>query len=109
MVHYVLTLEHFFMQMTSIGRFSHESETFGNPSVPTVFMVLTGPKPFTSSDFIQLWRERGVSEKHPRFEQRIDETKPGYFSAATKDLDHRVPDTTFPSIGICLSTRLSGC
>ena len=86
------------MQMTSIGRFSHESETFGNPSVPTVFLVLTGPKPFTSSDFIQLWRERGVSEKHPRFEQRIDETKPGYFSAATKDLDHRVSDTTFPSM-----------
>ena len=61
-------------------------------------MVLTGPKPFTASDFIQLWQQRGVSKKHPRFEQCIDETKPGFFNAATKGLEHRVSDTIFPSI-----------
>jgi diacylglycerol O-acyltransferase len=83
--------------MTSIGRFSYDSETTANPSVPTIFLALTGPKPFTASNFIQLWQKQGLSEKHPRFEQRID-TKPGFFSPATKPLEHRVADTMFPSL-----------
>lgn len=84
--------------MTSIGRFSYDSQTVTNPSVPTLFFALTGPKPFTASDFIQLWKDRGVSTKHPRFEQCIDASKPGYFSEATKPLENRVSDTMFPRI-----------
>jgi diacylglycerol O-acyltransferase len=88
----------FGVQMTSIGRFSYESETTTNPSVPTLFFALTGPKPFTAAAFVQLWKDRGVSEKHPRFEQCIDSEKPGYFVDATKALEDRVSDTMFPRL-----------
>ena len=84
--------------MTSIGRFSHDSETLGNPSVPTVFLALTGPKPFTASHFLQLWQTRDLSNQHPRLEQCIDDTKPGFFRPAIKPLHHRVVDTVFPTV-----------
>lgn len=89
---------HIRQQMTSIGRFSHDSETIGNPSVPTVFLALTGPKPFTASHFLQLWQTRDLSNQHPRLEQCIDDTQPGFFRPATKPLHHRVVDTVFPTL-----------
>jgi len=83
-------------KMTSIGRFSHDSETQLNPSVPTLFLAMSGTKPFRASDFIELWKRKELSKKYPRFEQRIDRSKPGYFIPTDKTLEECVTDTMFP-------------
>lgn len=82
--------------MTSIGKFSHASESLSNPSVPALFLAMTGPKPFQAADFIKIWKSKDISNKHPRFEQRLDSTNDGYFAPAKKSLEERVTDTTLP-------------
>jgi len=67
-------------RMTNVGRFSLVSETAENPSVPVLVLAMTG-KPYRSSDFRRLYRERKVAEKHPRFRARLD-----------KDMTHFVFD-----------------
>jgi hypothetical protein len=84
--------------MTSIGRFSHDSQTPANPSIPALFLAMSGPHPFTASDFQRLWLSKKISENHPRFEQSIDANQPGFYSRTTKMLHERVTDTFFPSI-----------
>ena len=65
--------------MTLIGRFSLESETDTNPSIPTFFIGLAGATPFTAQRFAQLWHDRGMEQLHPRFHSRVSTTHKGYF------------------------------
>ena len=61
-------------RMTNVGRFSLVSETAQNPSVPVLVMAMTG-KPFFAEDFRRLFRERGITERYPRFGARLNEEK----------------------------------
>jgi hypothetical protein len=81
--------------MTLIGRFSLESETIANPSIPTFFIALAGSKPLTAQRFGTLWEERGMEEKHPRFHHAVSPTHRGYFEP-TEEL--QVTDTLFPMV-----------
>ena len=58
-------------RMTNVGRFSLVSETLQNPSVPVMVLALSG-KPFTSQDFVQIYQERKMENKHPRFAAHLD-------------------------------------
>lgn len=52
--------------MTNVGRFSLLSETQTNPSVPVLILCLSG-KPWTARDFINLYEDRRIGDKHERF------------------------------------------
>jgi WS/DGAT C-terminal domain len=81
--------------MTSVGHFSLASQTANNPSVSTFFMTLVGEQPgFTPKDFQELWKERGMAERHPRFHYTVSEDNPGHFEPETKN-DH-IQETFFP-------------
>jgi hypothetical protein len=56
--------------MTSVGRLSLMAETKENPLMPTLLLALVG-KPFHKEDFEQLWKKRGMPNRHPRFHQKI--------------------------------------
>jgi hypothetical protein len=58
-------------RMTSVGRFSLVSETPRNPSIPVMVLALSG-KPFRPEDFVRLYQQRGIEEKHPRFGAHLD-------------------------------------
>jgi hypothetical protein len=81
--------------MTSIGRFSLESETSTNPSIPTFFIALAGSKPLTAQGFEELWEERGMETKHPRFHHAVSPTHKGYFER-TQEL--QISDTLSPQV-----------
>lgn len=82
-------------RMTSVGHFSLASQTDNNPSVSSFFMTLVGEKPgFTTKDFQQLWEDRGMPERHPRFHMAISKDTPGHFEPEAKN-DH-VHETFFP-------------
>jgi hypothetical protein len=81
--------------MTSIGRFSLESETITNPSIPTFFIALSGSKPLTAQRFGQLWEERGMATKHPRFHHAVSPTHKGFFQP-TQEL--QISDTLAPQV-----------
>ena len=60
-------------------------------------MTMVGEKPgFTTKDFKELWEERGIPERHPRFHYAISETNQGYFEPEVTN-DH-VKETFFPSL-----------
>ena len=82
--------------MTLIGRFSLESETTANPSIPTFFIALAGPKPLNAQTFAQLWHDRGMEELHPRFHHRVSPTHRGYFEPTQEEID--IKDTLPPMI-----------
>jgi diacylglycerol O-acyltransferase len=66
--------------MTAIGHFSILSETKWNPSIITLLVSLKCPnakQPFGSTEFAQLWRDKGMSERHPRLQARV--ATDGYF------------------------------
>ncbi|KAG7357498.1 putative wax ester synthase/diacylglycerol acyltransferase [Nitzschia inconspicua] len=58
-------------RMTNVGRFSLLSETQSNPSIPVMVLAMTG-KPFKPQDFVKLYTNRQVAEKHPRFTAHLD-------------------------------------
>lgn len=58
-------------RMSSVGRFSLLSETQSNPSIPVMVLAMTG-KPWKPRDFVNLYTERKVVEKHPRFAAHLD-------------------------------------
>lgn len=66
-------------RMTPMGYFSVLSETAANPSIPVALMELSGKRPFSKNDFVALWKERGLSERHDRFHMRLSPQRPGYF------------------------------
>lgn len=57
--------------MTAIGHFSLISETELNPSIISFVMGLSGTQPLTAREFADLWKHRGVMERHQRFHQKI--------------------------------------
>jgi len=68
--------------MTAIGRFSVLSETEYNPSIVTFFMKVSGTEdrgPLTKRSFVQLWKDRKMMQLHPRFQQTVSSSRPGYF------------------------------
>jgi hypothetical protein len=65
--------------MTPIGHFSIISETESNPSIVTMFMTLQGTEPFSVRRMQQLWKERGIMERFPRFQSVANKDWPGYF------------------------------
>jgi len=71
--------------MTSVGRFSLESETTSNPSIPTFFIALAGSKPFSAQKFAQLWKDRGMEQLHPRFHHVVSKTHSGYFETSDNE------------------------
>jgi len=83
-------------RMTSIGRFSMESETSANPSIPTFFISLVGAKPFTKEDFCSLWRAKGIGERHARFHQAV--TQGTHFTPTNKRVEAHVNEVGFPAI-----------
>ena len=73
--------------MTAIGRFSLVSQTRNNPSVAAFLITLTGNKPLTKNDFLNVWNQHAnMSQRHPRFHQVISRHQPGYFERK-KDKD----------------------
>ena len=85
--------------MTSIGRFSLQSETITNPSLPTFFVALAGPpvnsqQVYASDDssimsvneFIDLWNRKQMSNRHPRFHASVNATA-NASSSANQNLD----------------------
>ena len=58
-------------RMTQVGRFSLLSETESNPSIPVMVLAMTG-KPWTPHDFIQLYLNRNIPEKHERFNAALE-------------------------------------
>jgi WS/DGAT C-terminal domain len=91
--------------MTSIGRFSLASETVWNPSIITVVIELqntrNNPK-FTKQDFIRLWNQRNMDERHPRFHQIVDSSTRKsssmheFHSSQTTDISHHVSESILP-------------
>lgn len=82
--------------MTLIGRFSLQSETLVNPSITSFFMTLSGD-PLTPSDLIRLWDEQKMSERHPRFLQRVSSDSPGYFEATGRPLERFITEALYPT------------
>ena len=90
--------------MTPIGRFSVLSETPVNPSIVTCLMVLRGhgrnasASPLTKDDLLQLWRDRGMMDRHSRFRQTASPTRPGYFldDRYSVNLDRHFIESLFP-------------
>ena len=68
-----------------------------NPWVSTLFLAMSGTKPFRASDFIQLWKDKKISKNHPQFKLRINEKNPGYFTSTPKKLEECVTDSLFPA------------
>ncbi|KAL7531999.1 hypothetical protein ACHAWF_003983 [Thalassiosira exigua] len=92
-----------YCQMTSVGRFSLQSETEGNRSIPTFFLALSGEKKeaskggnsgpatdaamlkfsprkkFTASDFEDAWMRSDMPGRHPRFHSRVCPLTRGHF------------------------------
>jgi hypothetical protein len=62
-------------RMSPVGRFSVLSETKTNPSIPVLVLAFTG-EPLSSQNFLELYRDRKVDEKHERFR------------SVTQDLNH---------------------
>ena len=65
--------------MTSIGYFSVLSQTRYNPSIVSFVLAMSGKDPLTTAEFAQIWKDRGMMERHPRFHQKLSSTSPGYF------------------------------
>jgi hypothetical protein len=90
--------------MTSIGHFSVLSQTKYNPSIVTFVMGLTGKEPLTISEFSQLWKERGMMERHERFHQKLSSSETGYFVPKMNSTEDRhsvqdhLSETAFPSL-----------
>jgi len=81
--------------MTSVGHFSLASQTLNNPSVTSFFMTMVGDKPgFTPQEFQEVWNERGIAERHPRFHYTVSKSSQGYFEPELNQ-DH-VKETLFP-------------
>ena len=84
-------------RMTSIGRFSMQSETPRNLSIPTFFIALSSKKScgdasasassdlpstdagMSSSDFESAWTRSGMPGRHPRFHSRVSSQDDRYF------------------------------
>ena len=76
-------------RMTSIGRFSMQSETPRNLSIPTFFIALSSKKKtddaggagagMSSSDFESAWMRSGMPGRHPRFHSRVSSQDDRYF------------------------------
>lgn len=75
-------------RMTSIGRFSMQSETPRNLSIPTFFIALSSKKNddaggagagMSSSDFESAWMRSGMPGRHPRFHSRVSSQDDRYF------------------------------
>jgi hypothetical protein len=58
-------------RMTAVGRFSLLSETESNPSIPVMVLTMSG-KAWTPQDFIKMYFDRKISEKHERFRAFLD-------------------------------------
>jgi WS/DGAT C-terminal domain len=116
------TLSHLFSdtfrqyeQMTSIGRFSLASESVWNPSIITVVIELRNsrnhPK-FTKHDFIRLWNQRNMDERHPRFHQIVDYPTRNlsgmqeFHSSHTTDISQHVSESILPMNRQSLQKRI---
>ena len=84
------------IQMTNIGKFTLDSETVDNPSMAAFFLTLTGPAPLKAADVAKVWKDKGLSERHGRFSQSVQE--PGYFYPAPTNLATRITQTMFPMV-----------
>jgi hypothetical protein len=61
-------------RMTNVGRFSLVSETKSNLSQPTMVLCMTG-RPFKPEDFIELYKQRQIPRKHPRFVSHLNKDR----------------------------------
>ena len=68
-------------RMTNVGRFSLLSETATNPSIPVLVLCLRGSsgstttttKPWTAKDFVELYQQRKIEERHERFRSVLED------------------------------------
>ena len=79
--------------MTAIGHFSVLSQTTYNPSIITFVMSLSGTQPLQLTDFAQLWKDRGMMERHERFHQKLSPTASGYFLPTVRSQQFQNDDT----------------
>ena len=103
-------------KMSSAGRLSLYAETKENPFNPTLLVALVG-KPFDKHDFEQLWNQREMPSRHPRFHQKVkssssSKTKTmkeeketivggssgGVFVPTQLPLESHIKETAFPKI-----------
>lgn len=69
-------------RMTSIGRFSMQSETPRNLSIPTFFLALSNKNDdhgMSSSEFESIWMRSSMPRRHPRFHSRVSSQDDRYF------------------------------
>lgn len=70
-------------RMTSIGRFSMQSETPRNLSIPTFFLALSSnqndDRGMSSSEFESAWMRSSMPSRHPRFHSRVSSQDDRYF------------------------------
>jgi hypothetical protein len=92
--------------MTPIGRFSVASETSQNPSIITFFMTLRGA-PLSAPDLKELWQEKTMAERHPRFHQVVVREPHLTFRAEDPTMTNRHwIETTYPANQDDLRKRL---
>ena len=80
-------------RLTTIGRLALDSETTANPSVPTFFISLVGPQGLTKDDFCNIWRAKGIGDRHVRFHQTVES---GHFVPSLKPVEEYVSEGLFP-------------
>jgi WS/DGAT C-terminal domain len=91
--------------MTAIGRFSVASETSWNPSIITFFMQLKGDKHLTAADFVKIWNDREMPQRHPRFHQTVQNHEFLEETGGGGVRDH-VHETVYPANRFDLRQRL---
>jgi WS/DGAT C-terminal domain/Wax ester synthase-like Acyl-CoA acyltransferase domain len=92
--------------MTLIGRFSMESESLANPSITSFFMSLSGgdgdgngsKEPLTVGSMVKLWKERSITERHPRFFHIVSGHRQGYFEPSAKPLEQYITEVLHPAV-----------
>jgi WS/DGAT C-terminal domain len=96
--------------MTAIGRFALASETIWNPSIVTFVIQLQNNTSHhshvvTKHDVVQLWQQRNMYERHPRFHQVITDTDPSSIASTSMkqfhtdhvtDISQHISESTLP-------------
>jgi hypothetical protein len=88
--------------MTLIGRFSMESESLANPSITSFVMSLSpgdgAVEPLTVGSMVKLWKERSITERHPRFFHSVSPHRQGYFEPSAKPLEQYITEVLHPAV-----------
>eukprot|EP00934_Nitzschia_sp_Nitz4_P006384 Nitzschia sp. Nitz4//scaffold105_size73764//18376//20088//NITZ4_005672-RA/size73764-processed-gene-0.3-mRNA-1//1//CDS//3329532435//6374//frame0 len=77
-------------RMSRVGRFSLLSETNSNPSIPVLLLSLSG-QAWSANDFINLYHDRKIDQRHERFRSILDPQDSNHFLALDVGDEERRP------------------